>query len=535
MLVRLWLAVLMTELLTVVAFKPLEANLTRDGHSLKQMNVVPPDSDYIVPVTKSRTKFLILIHQDSDRNLSVTVTPSCNSMLNWDLKFIPLTKYNQTVIISRNNSKSSDIGRLLIEYTGVSIPATYQHGKAKRGLYVISAQTTTGEDSKAMFYVGLNQNSQKNQFGFRPNGVKIKKGGQKIYLRWNLSHIDHHLMKYSLVISSSKIYSTICEAEMRLEEKLKTNLTYTEDDLQPEDRLEIHHLEHNTSYTMTDLTYDETYYFTVFVFHELHIATHHANATYKFQKSKPIGLKDARPRVINLRAQNGKASFRYKVGNKRQLEKDFHPNTLYWYVMPCDGVVYVEIRCRKTLLISKRVFGYEKFIINNTKSGERYVLKVESVSVDETQRIRSIEVMATVRPTMIPMPDMPRDLRVQQYVGSDDCNSVKIGWLSANSLTDLKYCVYVQENSNNLESVDFSVKPDQCKVGYGKIRRSDVSNNYRTKTRCYIGDKGIVLVEKILKLKPLTTYTIQVTVTKPRGRTLSYDLLKLDTNACGLN
>lgn len=65
---------------------------------------------------------------------------------------------------------------------------------------------------------------------------------------------------------------------------------------------------------MTDLVYDETYYFTVFVFHEHYIATHHANATYKFQKSKPIGLKDARPRMINLRAQNGKASFRYKVG-----------------------------------------------------------------------------------------------------------------------------------------------------------------------------------------------------------------------------
>jgi len=100
--------------------------------------------------------------------------------------------------------------------------------------------------------------------------------------------------------------------------------------------------------------------------------------------------------------------------------------------------------------------------------------------------------MATVRPTMIPMPDMPSDLSVRQYVGPDDCNSVKIGWLSANSLTDLKYCVYVQENSNNLESVDFSVKPDQCKVGYGKSRRSDVSNNYRTKTRCYIGEKGYV-------------------------------------------
>lgn len=47
-------------------------------------------------------------------------------------------------------------------------------------------------------------------------------------------------MKYSLVISSSKIYSTICEAENRLEEKLKTNLTYYDDDLRPDDRLEVH-------------------------------------------------------------------------------------------------------------------------------------------------------------------------------------------------------------------------------------------------------------------------------------------------------
>jgi len=60
--------------------------------------------------------------------------------------------------------------------------------------------------------------------------------------------------------------------------------------------------------------------------------------------------------------------------------------------MPCGGVVNVEIRCRKTLLLKKRVFGYEKLILNNTKYGERYVLKVETASVDETQRVRSVEV-----------------------------------------------------------------------------------------------------------------------------------------------
>lgn len=60
--------------------------------------------------------------------------------------------------------------------------------------------------------------------------------------------------------------------------------------------------------------------------------------------------------------------------------------------MPCSGVVNVEIRCRKTLLLNKRIFGYDKLVLNNTKRGERYVLKVETVSLDETQRVRTIEV-----------------------------------------------------------------------------------------------------------------------------------------------
>lgn len=53
------------------------------------------------------------------------------------------------------------------------------------------------------------------------------------------SHIDHHLMKYSLVVSTSKIYTTICEAELRLEEKQNINFTYSDDDLRLDDRLEV--------------------------------------------------------------------------------------------------------------------------------------------------------------------------------------------------------------------------------------------------------------------------------------------------------
>lgn len=48
-------------------------------------------------------------------------------------------------------------------------------------------------------------------------------------------------MKYTLVISTSKIYTTLCEAESRLEEKQKLNLNSNDsgDDLSLFDRLDV--------------------------------------------------------------------------------------------------------------------------------------------------------------------------------------------------------------------------------------------------------------------------------------------------------
>lgn len=152
---------------------------------------------------------------------------------------------------------------MLVEYTGVMTPVTYEHIKAHKGLYVITAQAIDDE-SQVTFFLSLVQKPPRN-FRFRPNVIKIKTGGQKISLRWNLryaqlsivcsslqtsqanvsfivySHEDFHLMKYSLVISMSKVYLTLCEAEGRLKNQQTWNstLNYSEDDLPPDDRLEV--------------------------------------------------------------------------------------------------------------------------------------------------------------------------------------------------------------------------------------------------------------------------------------------------------
>lgn len=63
-----------------------------------------------------------------------------------------------------------------------------EHGETNEGLYVITAQAED-DDSMAVFNLSLKPiTSQKKNFFFRPNGIKIKKGGHKISLRWNLRY-----------------------------------------------------------------------------------------------------------------------------------------------------------------------------------------------------------------------------------------------------------------------------------------------------------------------------------------------------------
>lgn len=96
--------------------------------------------------------------------------------------------------------------------------------------------------------------------------------------------------------------------------------------------------------------------------------------------------------------------------------------------------------------------------------------------------------MATVREMKFPMPDMPKDLTVKPFDQTDDCNSVTIRWLTTKSNTDLRYCVSVQNYSQN--NIDFSNKPDQCELSYGNSRRRGIDN--RVRTRCYTGPKEYV-------------------------------------------
>lgn len=96
------------------------------------------------------------------------------------------------------------------------------------------------------------------------------------------------------------------------------------------------------------------------------------------------------------------------------------------------------------------------------------------------------QVLATVRPTYFPMPDMPNDLSLKQYSEPKNCQMITIGWLPAKAQKDLRYCVYVEEYTNS-NSVDFSARPDQCELSYTNIRRHNIIHN-RKNVRCYINE-----------------------------------------------
>lgn len=83
--------------------------------------------------------------------------------------------------------KPSKNGKLLVEYTGVSIPVVYDHGRAYQGLYLVSVQAVD-EESQVMIYVTLREKSQQTRSISSPIGMKIKRKEQKISLRWNLRY-----------------------------------------------------------------------------------------------------------------------------------------------------------------------------------------------------------------------------------------------------------------------------------------------------------------------------------------------------------
>ncbi|KAL1434502.1 hypothetical protein MTO96_011596 [Rhipicephalus appendiculatus] len=99
------------------------------------------------------------------------------------------------------------------------------------------------------------------------------------------------------------------------------------------------------------------------------------------------------------------------------------------------------------------------------------------------------------------------------------CNSVTLAWKAALD-EKVRYCIFKQEVRGSYSGV-FARPQDFCdetklaeKSGKVSCRRYHRFSKHRFQN---------VIMQKIRKLQPDTTYVFEVLVTKARGRTLAYE------------
>lgn len=131
---------------------------------------------------------------------------------------------------------------------------------------------------------------------------------------------------------------------------------------------------------------------------------------------------------------------------------------------------------------------------------------------------------------------------MQEYLSLRTCDSVTIGWVASPGPKTAHYCIVVKEGK--ITDVEGFRWPNQCTLESRLRKSADFYVKYCLDVKHgteWVGPNAIwdllvilfdcrpVLTRKINPLRPGKHYIIQVTVKKAKGKTLSYDLLQVQT------
>ncbi|EFA08046.2 protein NDNF isoform X2 [Tribolium castaneum] len=325
--------------------------------------------------------------------------------------------------------------------------------------------------------------------------------GKRLTVKWNPSLVDPQGTDYCLVVGTKPPVGSLCAA-------------------QQDPALAVACVGRKTHHTITGLKHSQKYYFSVFAINN------QSNFTYPYGTISSVfdgrfrhtSLKDGKATFANLKKLDGKAVFRYKVVNATE--------SLDLFVIPCGGAIDIEVTLKNaTVVPPKRVKSFGRITIKNPVQFARYYIKIYALNREELKKTSGVEIYATTRfPTKIPLPNMPQTLKVTEYKGLTTCDSVTVAWMAAPGQKSAHYCLSATEGKIR-EMEDYRM-PNQCGLESRLKKSVDFAVKFCTDEKNY---KEPVVYKTINQLKPGRNYIIQVTVKKPKGKTLSYDLLQVHT------
>ncbi|XP_075230815.1 neuron derived neurotrophic factor nord [Lycorma delicatula] len=487
-------------------------------------NVIPEDHQVSTFLQQGKPRLFFFLLQGTTNMLSFIVTP-CGSEVFWTLVY---RHQNDTGKLDQSAITNKYTEPPLKEYSGRE-PQTFAVSQPRQGLYQLQVRALH-RDTHLSLYASLQPLSS-----IIPRQPKIRlqkrQRKRKLTVRWEQSELDPFNMHYCVVINTVRDYKSLCEARNGMKsdsihsfhEKLEN---FSHEPLQQ--HVVTSCVRKKTSYTIDKLETGKKYYFNVFVINKkTNLSLPYGSNTLLFDnRTHALGLKDNKPVSVSLRHFDGKAIFRYKVTSKAKLGIP-----LEWQVLPCGGAVDAEIKLqRQTIIPRQQLSRYTRFKVDTPKLGQRYALHVLSSDTEESHHVSGVEVVASMQGAVLPLGLLPEEAQVIEYVGLRQCNSVTIGWQPVPQQEGAHYCIRVTETPPHSAATHFvPSQSNQC----GLDARLKTSTDFYI-TQCLDrspNEYNTVLTQKISNLKPGKQYNIQLTVKKPKGKTLSYDLLHVYTKS----
>lgn len=482
--------------------------------------------------------FLFLDGEKENHFFSLTLVP-CSSIIKWSLSYRPKNdsvheKLNFTNITSNNAQTAVFI------YEGIDAK-TVTMNDTNDGLYTL-VLTSVEKDSKVTIYITMDPGGPYELTLAQDSKLTVTpRRRNRLNVKWEPRNVNSLSTKYCLVISTKKNYQTLCGAEDDLQNFIPNGSSVSELGFrqrkngknvsrfqQVNNDTVIACVNNKTSLTLTKMKSGMLYYLNLFAINtHTNMTIPYGSTSIKYSYTvRPITLKDGHPRVVYLKRHEGRVFFKYKAFKQKPLK---------FYVLVCGGSVRVEVeQKRRKKKYSVLVDGYEKFNFSRPFRGEEFQFKIDSLDLDdELNRVKYVEVFAT-QSQRYPFPEFPSESNVYEYENKKECDSVTIGWIPSYDESTRKYCVWVRENLR-FDYEDKFREYFQC--NWDKLLKTNRYVNATRKNglksvRCQeikSDNKGLVTTHKVDNLEPGRSYTIQITVTKKRGRTLSYKLLKVFT------
>ncbi|XP_050067095.1 protein NDNF [Anopheles maculipalpis] len=366
-----------------------------------------------------------------------------------------------------------------------------------------------------------------------PSRIKVQQQRRRyvVMIKWEKSKLDIHVMNYCLAVSTGRRQRTLCQALGNSIHRPSCDTIAVNDFLHrftPRDERKLDSgvdttivcTGTRTRQLIRGMKPNVTYYVDVFAIHSQHnnLSFLLGSTQVQLNRTRPTQLLEGKIVVGKLSTLGGISLFNFKVPKRS-------PNNFFkLHLTPCGGTVSLEVLKKKRRIMEpvRDVYYPRTITVRNVRPGERYLIRVHEA--DDTSRLNRIQVAVSSRDDFLDLPRMPLNSTVMELVSLRKCHSSTIVWFGSPD-KDVTYCVYVFKLPKTQYYINNVKIPTYC-----ELDSRDVCNHPQFHNKhCFNHNQDNLLSLDINNLLPEHYYTVFVTASSARGRSLPYKSIRIKT------